>query len=312
MSDGRCYDTSKATCAMTVDVEDYFHVAAFDKTIHRSDWGIKYPLRVEQSTHRILELFDEHNVKATFFMLGWVANVCPSLAKAIVDNGHELASHGTHHQKATSQSPEAFRDDVYRSKALLEDITGVQINGYRAPSFSINPTNEWAFSVLAELGFVYSSSTYPVKHDHYGAPDWPKSKYLRPEGIYELPIPTLFKFGRSIPIGGGGFFRLYPYQLSKALITNYINRTGLPYSFYFHPWEIDEHQPRIADVPLKSHFRHYLNLGKMEDRVRYLLTDFSWNTMSHVFQLDGRTNDSTTADQRTDTPRYASLGRICR
>lgn len=297
---------------MTVDVEDYFHVAAFDGTIKRSEWGKKYPLRVEAITYQVLEMFAEHNVKATFFMLGWVAQSCPQLTRAIVEHGHELASHGFNHQKATSQSPDVFRQDVYQSKALLEDITGVSINGYRAPSFSIDPRNEWAFDVLSDLGFIFSSSTYPVKHDHYGAPNWPKAKYRRPEGIYELPIPTLHKFGRSIPIGGGGFFRLYPYQLSKALIQHYIKTTGRPYSFYFHPWEMDNGQPRIDGVPLKSRFRHYLNLNKMETRVKALLTDFSWNTMSHVFQLDGRRDDSRDKSKNNDQPRHASMGRVCR
>lgn len=308
MTDLPSNDHSIAQCAMTVDVEDYFQVAAFDKVIKRSEWGTKYPLRIERSTNRILEIFSEHNVKATFFMLGWVANSCPQLARAITENGHELASHGFNHERATSQSPIVFRQDVQRSKALLEDITGGQIKGYRAPSFSINPQNEWAFSVLAELGFLYSSSTYPVKHDHYGALDWPKLKYRRPEGIYEIPIPTLHKFNRSVPIGGGGFFRLYPYDLSKVLINRFIRETGLPYSFYFHPWEIDHQQPRIAGITLKSQFRHYLNLNRMEARIQHLLTDFSWNTMSHVFQLDGLTDDSKSTNQKNDSTRYVGLG----
>ncbi|UUM32268.1 XrtA system polysaccharide deacetylase [Vibrio japonicus] len=298
----------KAQCALTVDVEDYFHVAAFDKKVKRSDWGTTYPLRVEQNTYKILEIFDEHNVKGTFFMLGWVAKCCPQLAREIVKNGHELASHGYFHEKATAQSPLIFRQDVFRSKALLEDITGCPIHGYRAPSFSVNPRTEWVFSILAELGFLYSSSTYPVKHDHYGAPDWPKSKYLRPEGIVEIPIPTLHKLRKSVPIGGGGFFRLYPYSLSKTLIKRYLNETGQPYSFYFHPWELDHEQPRMTGIPVKSHFRHYLNLNRMEARIRSLLTDFSWNTMSHVFQLDGLTNDSKSTNQKDEPPRYVSLG----
>ncbi len=299
---------SRLPCAMTVDVEDYFHVAAFEDVIQRADWGKKFPLRVEKNTYRLLKIFDENNVKATFFMLGWVAEACPQLTRAIVSEGHELASHGYNHDRATSQSPEDFEQDVYRCKTLLEDISGTQIKGYRAPSFSINPSNEWAFSVLAELGFLYSSSTYPVKHDLYGAPDWPKSKYFRPEGIFEIPIPTLNKFQRNVPIGGGGFFRLYPYFLSKALIKDYINKTGLPYSFYFHPWEIDYDQPRIAGATFKSNFRHYLNLNRMEARIRCLLDDFSWNTMGHVFQLDGQINDSKPKDQKDDLSRYGSLG----
>ncbi|MBC7004736.1 DUF3473 domain-containing protein [Photobacterium sp. BZF1] len=295
-------------CALTVDVEDYFHVAAFDKHISADEWGAKYPLRVERTTHRLLELFSENNAKATFFMLGWVAEACPNLARAIVDNGHELASHGYAHQKATSQSPEAFKLDVYRSKVFLEDTVGHRVNGYRAPSFSIDPRNEWAFSILAELGFIYSSSTYPVNHDHYGAPDWPKFKYLRPEGIYEIPIPTLEKAKRSIPIGGGGFFRLYPYQLSRFLINQYLQRTNQPYSFYFHPWEIDAGQPSVKGIPLKSRFRHYLNLNRTESRIQSLLADFSWNTMTNVYQLDGICHEPGTKNQENERSRHFSMG----
>ncbi|MGR5134587.1 XrtA system polysaccharide deacetylase [Vibrio alfacsensis] len=300
--------SQKILCAMTVDVEDYFHVAAFDKVIQPSEWGTRYPMRVEANTQRVLQLFSDHDVKATFFMLGWVADSCPQLVRTIIEEGHELASHGFSHQKITSQSPLEFKQDVLRSKHLLEDIGGVQVQGYRAPSFSLNPKSEWAFEILADLGFLYSSSTYPVQHDHYGAPNWPKSIYRRPEGIYEIPIPTLHKLSRSVPIGGGGFFRLYPYYLSKTLINGYLHGKNQSYSFYFHPWEIDSSQPRIEGVPIKSHFRHYLNLSRMETRIRSLLTDFSWNTMSHVFQLDGRKNDSKIIDQRDDTPRYARLG----
>lgn len=280
------YYSSQIQSALTVDVEDYFHVAAFDQQIERREWGSKYPLRVERSTDRLLEIFDDHNAKATFFMLGWVANACPNLVRRIVDNGHELASHGYFHQKATNQSPLEFRRDVYRSKALLEDLAGVAMQGYRAPSFSVDPRNEWAFEVLAELGFEYSSSTYPVKHDQYGAPQWPKSLYQRAEGIFEIPIPTLSILGRNVPIGGGGFFRLYPYALSRALVKKYINETGLPYSFYFHPWEIDTEQPKVKQISSKSQFRHYLNIERMESRICRLLTDFSWNTMSHVYQIN--------------------------
>ena len=277
--------SSQTQCALTVDVEDYFHVAAFDKQIKRDDWGRKYPSRVEHNIGQLLEIFSQYNVKATFFVLGWVANTCPSLVRRIVENGHELASHGYFHQKVTTQSRTSFRDDVYRSKALLEDLSGVALRGYRAPSFSIEPQTEWAFEVLAELGFEYSSSTYPVRHDQYGAPDWPKSLYQRPEGIFEIPIPTLSLLGRNIPIGGGGFFRLYPYRLSKVFITKYISETGLPYCFYFHPWEIDAVQPRVKHISSRSQFRHYLNLDRMESRVCRLLTDFAWNTMSQVYQI---------------------------
>ncbi|MBL4829993.1 MAG: polysaccharide deacetylase family protein [Aliivibrio sp.] len=196
--------------ALTIDVEDYFHVAAFSSQISTSDWGTKYPSRVETSTKLALELFAQHNCKATFFVLGWVAEKHPQLIKQIVDEGHELACHGYMHQKANTQSVSEFKDDVSRCKSLLEDLSGTQIYGYRAPSFSIDPTNEWTFEVLHQLGFTFSSSTYPVEHDHYGAPDWPRFKHLRPEGITEIPIPTTHIAGKSIPIGGGGVFPSLP------------------------------------------------------------------------------------------------------
>lgn len=291
--------------AMTVDVEDYFHVSAFDSQISRSQWGEKYPIRVERNTDRLLALFDKHQVKATFFMLGWVARSCPTLARRIVDNGHELASHGFAHQKANRQTPTEFKQDVYHSKVLLEDLIGAPVLGYRAPSFSIDPSNQWAFAILTELGFQYSSSTYPVKHDQYGAPTWPKTLYRRPEGIIEIPIPTFRLLGQNIPIGGGGFFRLYPYKLSKTLIERYISNTGMPYSFYFHPWEIDSNQPRVTNISAKSQFRHYLNIERMQSRIERLLQDFSWNTMSQAYQLTEFINNANTPSTNQTAERSA-------
>ncbi|MDC0609947.1 DUF3473 domain-containing protein [Vibrio sp.] len=273
--------------AMTVDVEDYFQVAAFEGKVKFSDWGNKYQVRAERNTDTLLELFSKHNTKATFFVLGWIAEACPSLVKRIAEEGHEIASHGYAHQRANTQTPDVFKNDVHRCKSFIEDLTGTAVKGYRAPSFSIDPRNEWAFQVLADLGFTFSSSTYPVKHDLYGAPDWPRFKYLRPEGIVEIPIPTNQTAGFNIPIGGGGFFRLYPYAVSKYLIKSFIKQTGQPYSFYFHPWEIDFEQPRMSDIPIKSRFRHYLNLDRMENRISHLLTDFKWDTMSNAYQLNG-------------------------
>jgi polysaccharide deacetylase family protein (PEP-CTERM system associated) len=272
--------------ALTIDVEDYFHVAAFSSQISISDWGKKYPSRVEMSTKLALELFAQHNCKATFFVLGWVAEKHPELIKQIVDEGHELACHGFMHQKANTQTVAEFREDVYRSKSLLEELSGTQIYGYRAPSFSIDPSNEWTFEVLKELGFTFSSSTYPVEHDHYGAPDWPRFKHLRPEGITELPIPTMQIAGKSVPIGGGGFFRLYPYWLTKHLISRFVSTQKQPYSFYFHPWELDPAQPRIHDAPFKSKFRHYLNLHSVDRKLSSLLKDFEWGTVSQAYGLD--------------------------
>lgn len=276
---------SSSLNAMTVDVEDFFHVSAFDSIIKPDDWQ-QYEPRVERSTYRLMELFAKHNVKCTFFVLGWVGEKFPQLIKDMHAQGHEVASHGYAHKRASEQTPDVFKQDVKRSKDHLEDLLGTEIMGYRAPSFSIGYTNEWAFEVLVELGFKYSSSTYPVKHDLYGVPDWPRFTYQRPEGIIEIPIPTLKLMGKQVPIGGGGYFRLYPYPLARALVRKYLKKERQPYSFYFHPWEIDPEQPRLEQAPLKSRFRHYLNLSKMESRLECLLQDFDWATMRQVYAID--------------------------
>lgn len=268
--------------ALTVDVEDYFHVSAFEKAIDKKDWN-NLDLRVETNTYRLLELFEQKKAKCTFFTLGWVAERCPNLIKAIVDQGHELASHGFAHQRATEMTPKQFLADVSKSKQVLEDISGQSIIGYRAPSFSINDNNIWVYEALVELGFEYSSSTYPIEHDLYGVPNWPRFKYQRDEGIIEIPVPTVRKDGRNTGIGGGGYFRLYPYWLSKRRIDNYLTAEKQPYSFYFHPWEIDPEQPRVAGASIKSRLRHYLNLSRMEGKVVRLLEDYQWDTMKSVY-----------------------------
>jgi polysaccharide deacetylase family protein (PEP-CTERM system associated) len=268
--------------ALTVDVEDYFHVSAFEKAIDKADWN-NLELRVETNTYRLLELFEQKQAKCTFFTLGWVAERCPNLIKAIVDQGHELASHGFAHQRATEMTSEQFLADVSKSKQILEDASGQAIIGYRAPSFSINDSNTWVYEVLAKLGFEYSSSTYPIEHDLYGVPNWPRFKYQRDEGIIEIPVPTVRKNERNTGIGGGGYFRLYPYWLSKRRIDNYLNTEQQPYSFYFHPWEIDPEQPRVAGASIKSRLRHYLNLSRMEGKVERLLEDYQWDTMKSVY-----------------------------
>jgi len=272
---------------MTVDVEDYFHVSAFEKNITRADWD-NLELRVERNTYRLLELFEQNQVKSTFFTLGWVAKRCPELIKTIVSQGHELASHGYSHQRATTMNAEQFREDVSKSKKILEDVSGQSITGYRAPSFSINDSNTWVYETLIELGFEYSSSTYPITHDLYGVPTWPRFMYERPENfdgkvIIEIPVPTSRKNDQNIGIGGGGYFRLYPYWLSKKRIDAYLKTEQQPYSFYFHPWEIDPNQPKVKGAPLKSKLRHYLNLSRMEDKVVRLLKDYQWDTMKSVY-----------------------------
>ncbi len=272
---------------MTVDVEDYFHVSAFEGVISSTDWPL-LEMRVEKNTYRLLELFDEYNVKSTFFTLGWVAEKCPELIRDIVANGHELASHGYSHQRALDMTKEEFFRDVDRSKKVLEDTSGIQIKGYRAPSFSVKDENRWVYDVLVELGFIYSSSTYPIKHDLYGVPDWPRFIHQRKEGIIEIPIPTVRKNGTNMGIGGGGYFRLYPYFLSKRRIEKFLIQEKQPYSFYFHPWEIDPDQPRVSGASFKSNIRHYINLSKMAGKIERLLQDFNWSTMEQVYLTDGR------------------------
>ena len=270
--------------AMTVDVEDYFQVSAFEKVIKAGQWD-GLPQRVAQNTHRILDLFEQHQVRATFFTLGWVAERHPQLIRRIVDNGHELASHGYQHIRVTEQTPAQFREDLSLSRKILEDLGGTPVLGYRAASYSICSRNLWALEVLAEEGYQYSSSIYPVKHDLYGIPDAPRFAY-HPENapkLLEIPISTLKLFGRNLPCGGGGFFRLYPYQVSKSAYRFLNNQEQQPGIFYFHPWEIDPQQPRQQNLSFKTRFRHYLNLGRMENRLTHLLQDFSWDTMQNVF-----------------------------
>ena len=270
--------------ALTVDVEDYFQVSAFERYVSRDDWD-NLPRRVEYNTDRILKIFDEHKVKATFFMLGWVAERHNQMVKRIVKNGHELACHGYSHVKVTQQSSNEFYNDVQKSKAIIEDIGGVAVKGYRAASYSINETNLWALEILDELGFHYSSSIYPVKHDHYGMPDAPRFIF-KPENTFrliEIPVSTIEIGKFNFPCGGGGYFRFFPYQYSYWAM-NRVNKIDCqPCVFYFHPWEIDPDQPEQLGIDFKTRIRHYLNLSRMENRLHKLLTDFRWNTMENVF-----------------------------
>ena len=270
--------------AMTIDVEDYFQVSAFAPHISRDQWD-HLPCRVERNIERILALLDEKNVKATFFTLGWIANRYPQLVRSIVDNGHELASHGYHHLRVSDQTPDEFRNDITRSKKLLEDLGGQSVIGYRAPSFSISTHNLWALDMLLEAGYSYSSSIYPIKHDHYGMPEAPRFKFQPrgQSGLVELPATTVTLFGRNIPAGGGGYFRLLPYNLSRWLMRRVNHADRQPCIFYFHPWEIDPGQPRQKNVGIKTRFRHYVNLARTEPRIRALLRDFQWGRMDHIF-----------------------------
>lgn len=273
--------------AMSVDVEDYFQVSAFASHIRREDWD-SLPCRVERNVDAILGLLDEADSKATFFTLGWIAERYPQVVRRIVDGGHELASHGYGHQRASDLTPAAFRDDITHAKRLLEDLGGVAIRGYRAPSFSINQDNWWAVEELENAGYVYSSSIYPVKHDHYGMPDAPRFPN-RPNGaagILELPPTTLPLMGRNLPAAGGGWFRLLPYEVSRWMLRRVNAQDQAPCMFYFHPWELDAGQPRQLGISAKTRFRHYVNLQRMPGRLRQLLNDFEWDRVDRVFLAD--------------------------
>ncbi len=269
--------------AMTIDVEDYFQVSAFAPHIARDSWDSQ-PCRIERNIERILALLAAHDTHATFFTLGWIAERYPQLVRAIVDQGHELASHGYGHQRASDLSREQFHDDITRAKGLLEDIGGVAVRGYRAPSFSIGSRNLWALETLREAGHVYSSSIYPIAHDHYGMPEAPRFAFHPlDDAMLEFPPSTVHLFGRNLPAAGGGYFRLMPYALSRWLMRRVNQTDGQPCMFYFHPWEIDPEQPRQSGIGYKTRFRHYVNLNRMEGRIAHLLRDFEWGRVDQVF-----------------------------
>ena len=270
--------------AMTIDVEDYFQVSAFAPYIDRASWPER-ECRVEANIERILAVLATGGVHATFFTLGWIAERYPQMVKRIVAGGHELASHGYSHLRASDQSRAEFDDDISRSKALLEDIGGQAVIGYRAPSFSIGTGNLWALDALKEAGYRYSSSIYPIAHDHYGMPDAPRFAFYPngPDGLLEIPITTVRMLQKNLPAGGGGYFRLLPYSVSRWMM-NKVNRDDRqPAIFYFHPWEIDPGQPRPEGVGAKSRFRHYVNLERMEGRIARLTRDFAWDRMDRIF-----------------------------
>ena len=263
--------------ALSVDVEDWFQVGAFEHVIDRSDWE-SLPRRVEANTDAVLALFDEAGVKATFFTLGWVAERHPALIRRIADAGHEIASHGYDHKRVFTLTEAEFRADLARARGLIEDAAGQRITGYRAPSFSIDPRTPWAHRVLAEEGYAYSSSVAPIEHDHYGWRSAPRFAWRPVEGadLIELPVTTADLAGRRLAAGGGGFFRLLPYGFSNWAIRRVNARDGRPAIFYFHPWEIDPDQPRIARAPLRSRLRHYTNLSEMRGKLLKLLRSHQW------------------------------------
>lgn len=285
---GHSATTREIVNAMTVDVEEYFQVSAFAHCVSRADWD-SLPSRIEDSMRRLLELLGQHGAGCTFFTLGWIAERHGGLIRRMVEAGHEIASHGYEHRRATDQTAEEFRADVRRTKALLEDIGGVPVRGYRAASFSFDRTNPWVHAVLAEEGYRYSSSIYPVRHDHYGIPDAPRFPY-RPDaarGVVELPLSTVRVLGRNLPCSGGGYFRLAPYRLSRWAIRQVNEADRQPAIFYCHPWELDPGQPRTEGLGAKTRFRHYVNLDRMEAKLGRLLADFSWDTMDSVFRPSG-------------------------
>ena len=270
--------------ALTIDVEDYFQVSAFASHIAPDTWD-RFPCRVERNVDVILSLLDERGVRATFFTLGWIAERYPALVRRIVERGHELASHGYAHLRASDQNHREFTQDITRAKGMLEDIGGVAVRGYRAPSFSIGHSNQWAMQCLSQAGYRYSSSVYPIRHDHYGMPGAPRFAFY-PEGgggLLELPITTVQLFKRNLPAGGGGYFRLLPYGVSRWCLNRVNTVDRQPCIFYFHPWEIDPGQPRQRGVGLKTRFRHYVNLSSMERRIRALCKDFQWGRLDTLF-----------------------------
>ena len=268
---------------LSVDVEDWFQVGAFERVIDRAQWD-NLDLRVERNVDAILGLFDEAGVKGTFFTLGWVAQRCPSMMRRIADAGHEIASHGWDHARVFTMDAKAFCADLARAREVLEQSAGQAVIGYRAPSFSIDPRAPFAHRVLAEAGYRYSSSVAPIAHDHYGWREAPRFAFrpLADADLIEIPVTTVEWAGRRMAAGGGGFFRLFPYAVSRRALARVNDRDARPALTYFHPWEIDPGQPRVAHAPLKSRLRHYSRLDAMAGKLRRLLSDFAWGRMDEL------------------------------
>jgi len=286
--------------AMTVDVEDYFQVSAFEKCIRREDWP-KWPVRVENNTRRVLDLFAAHGVQATFFVLGWVAERYPGLVRDISAAGHEVASHGYGHERVTTLTREAFRHSIVHSKRLLEDITGTAVLGYRAPSYSIGPGTLWAHDELRDAEYRYSSSIVPLHHDLYGMPAAPRFAFIsEASGLLEIPVTTARRWGRNWPCGGGGYFRLLPYALFKRGLRRVNRHEQSAGVFYFHPWEIDPQQPRVPGATRKNRVRHYLNLRRTVPRLERLMRDFRFDRMDRIFLANGYADYPSVALEATE------------
>ena len=272
--------TNKPVNYLTIDVEDYFQVAAFEKVIQPATWE-NYPSRVEQNTTRILDLLDTYGVKGTFFIVGWTAERFPGLVKEIVTRGHEIGCHSYQHQKIYNQTPEEFRRDTQKAKDILEQASGRPVVGYRAPTYSITKKSLWAFDILQELGFKWDSSIFPIRHDNYGIPDAPRFAYKMPNhNLIEYPISTALLWGRKIPVAGGGYFRILPYWFTRMALKKINQQEKQPFIFYLHPWEVDLGQPKVSHAGWKSRFRHYHNLGKTEERLHRLLKEFRFGPIT--------------------------------
>ncbi len=268
---------------LSVDVEDWFQVGAFEKVIKRADWdGLTD--RVDRNVREILDLFDETGAKGTFFTLGWVAQKHGPLLREIAARGHEMASHGWDHQRVFRLDRKSFGEDIARARQVIEDASGAPVSGYRAPSFSIDQRTPWAFEELAAQGYAYSSSVAPVVHDHYGWREAPRFAFhpLPGSELIEIPVTTAMLGQRRMAAGGGGFFRVLPYGFSQWAIRQVNRDDQRPAIFYFHPWEVDPGQPRVPNAPLKSRLRHYTNLSRMAPKLRRLLRDFSWGRMDDL------------------------------
>lgn len=278
---------------LSVDVEDWFQVGAFEDVIERDQWG-NLDDRVERNVRAILELFEEAGASATFFTLGWVAQRHKALLREIADAGHEIASHGWDHARVFTMTRAQFGEDIRRAREVLEDASGQKVSGYRAPSFSIDQRTPWAFAELAEQGYFYSSSVAPVAHDHYGWAEAPRFAFrpLAFTDLIELPVTTAMLGGRRVAAGGGGFFRVLPYGFSRWAIRQVNREEGRPAVFYFHPWEIDPGQPRVAGAPLRSRLRHYTNLAKMADKLKQLVHEFAWGRVDLVAHREAERLDA--------------------
>jgi len=275
--------------ALTIDVEDYYHVTAFESVVRHEDWD-RYESRVGGNTHRLLDILDKHGTKATFFVLGWVAEREPHLIRDIAKRGHEVACHGYSHRRIHTQTPVEFQKETKLAKRVIEDATGQPVIGYRAASYSITRRSLWALDILKEEGFLYDSSIFPVKHDLYGIPDSDRFCHVLDgqggHGMVEFPPSTLRLVGINIPVAGGGYLRFFPYGITRWAVRHLNEGVSQPTVVYLHPWEIDPEQPRIR-ASFVSRFRHYNNLGKTEDRLRALLQDFEFGTMLEVLKAQG-------------------------